>query len=146
MKVIFHSHKSTIYSIYIYQIYTIYCIFELLLSSLNSACSAKDIEIVAGNNIGNKIFNNCYIKNDILYLNVQADVIGNLNRYQTLITFLGYKATKTTVSIGGTFDGKVAQIYCERNTNKILINTINGIAVNDYIIMNLCIPVTKDIS
>lgn len=90
--------------------------------------------------------NYCYIKNDILYLNAQAEVIGNLNRYQTLITILGYKATKTDISIGGTPYGKVAQIYCERNTNKILINAINGIAESDWILMNFCIPVTKDIS
>ena len=107
--------------------------------------SAKDIEIIVGNNIG-AVRNYCYIKNDILYLNAQAEVIGNLARYQAIITFPGYKATRTAISIGGTPDGKVAQIYCERDTNKILINTVNGIAVNDWILMNFCIPVTKDIS
>ena len=107
--------------------------------------SAKDIEIIVGNNIG-AVRNYCYIKNDILYLNAQAEVIGNLVRYQAIITFPGYKATRTAISIGGTPDGKVAQIYCERDTNKILINTVNGIAVNDWILMNFCIPVTKDIS
>ena len=113
-----------------------------LFYSLNSA---KDIEIIVGNNIG-AVRNYCYIKNDILYLNAQAEVIGNLARYQAIITFPGYKATRTAISIGGTPDGKVAQIYCERDTNKILINTVNGIAVNDWILMNFCIPVTKDIS
>ena len=120
-------------------------IFPHIQFQINSLNSAKDIEIIEGNNIG-AVINYCYIKNDILYLNAQAEVIGNLARYQAIITFPGYKATKTAISIGGTPDGKVAQIYCERDTNKILINTANGIAVNDWILVNFCIPVTKDIS
>lgn len=110
--------------------------------SIDSLSAEEDIEIVAGNNIGG-VINYCYVKNDILYLNAQAEVVGNLARYQAIITFSGYKATRTAISIGGTPDGKVAQIYCERNTNKILINTINGIVANDWILMNFCIPVTK---
>ena len=122
--------------------YSLLLFYYIILPPLNSA---KDIEIIVGNNIG-AVRNYCYIKNDILYLNAQAEVIGNLARYQAIITFSGYKATRTAISIGGTPDGKVAQIYCERDTNKILINTVNGIAVNDWILINFCIPVTKDIS
>lgn len=108
-----------------------------------SVNSADDIELIAGNNIGD-IANNCYVKNDLLYLNAGVSVIGNLNRYQTLMTFMGYKVAKRTVSIGGTYDGKTAQIYCEPNTSNVYINTANGIKAGEYILVNLCVPVTKE--